>query len=166
MYVVRAAHLTKIGGPFMNSFLRSSQNSSGDSWLLLIAFMSRAVSCTLVYRSAWCSCYRNQHSCNTRSRVRCEIGRSRGEYADVNRENPRAGSGVHICEADSRGRRSGKMHTDGFIPTFLVPFVSVDVVEHARDVRFEVLHGRTFLWREIFELDSHIFLSRVVEGER
>lgn len=49
--VVRAAHLTKIGGPFMNSFLRSSQNSSGDSCLLLIAFMRRVVSCILVYRS-------------------------------------------------------------------------------------------------------------------
>ena len=50
-----------------------------------------------------------------------------------------------------------KLLTDGSVPSFLVPIVFIGVVEHARDIGFEVLYGRAFLRREVLEFDSHIF---------
>jgi hypothetical protein len=64
----------------------------------------------------------------------------------------------------TEGKRDERLLTNGSIPSLLVPFVFIEVVEHARDIGLEVLYGRTLLRREVLEFNSHIFWF--VDGRR
>ena len=56
--------------------------------------------------------------------------------------------------------RDGKSLTDSSLPSFLIPLVFIEIVEHTRDIDLEVLNGGAFLWREILEPDPHVFVRR------
>jgi hypothetical protein len=74
---------------------------------------------------------------------------------------------THIFHIDTAGRMDGDLLTDGSIPSLLVPFVLIEVIEHARDIGLEILYGRTLLWREVLEPHIPSFVDeRQSEGEK